>query len=394
MANYIAQGASRAAQNPLINTFQAVIGGEQVLACDARELHSFLQNRRQFADWMKQRIEQGGFTENLDYVSFSQKSEKPQPAANCSANAEKMSRQLRASPEVVKKSVGGRPTTEYVIAIDMAKHLGMMERNEQGKAIRAYFIEVEKQALHSTAAVRDVMTGARGDIPFVLNHFENEDGHSLTASLDELGVMWVCAGMLGDMLGLENTLALVQAHCRPEGVRMWMDQQVFVDEMNTHRLLARSGAAAADHVSDWLAREVLPALRQASFDRLAGLNPDDAQQVDRLSAPQYMKQARELLYGYLETAFGDVCRAPALPQPSAALVDGLLASLLTNNRWLLSFDRNLQMSLQPVSRAAELVAVDERSDLEQLMRNVPVELLPELINRCVARLGSAAARRG
>ncbi|WP_217870873.1 BRO-N domain-containing protein [Chromobacterium violaceum] len=243
-------------------------------------------------------------------------------------------------------------------------------------------------------AAAPASAGARGDIPFVLNHFEDSDGHALTASLDGLGVMWVCAGMLGDMLGLENTLALVQAHCRPDGVRMWMDQQVFVDEMNTHRLLARSGSPAADHVSDWLAREVLPALRQASFDRLAGLDPADAQQVDRLSAPQYMKQARELLYGYLENAFGDVVQAPALPQPSAALVDGFLASILQHGRWLVSFDQNMQATMRQLKPVSAVVDVSEQAELESLIRHVPVALLPDLIAKCAARLGTAAARRG
>ncbi|WP_225548151.1 BRO-N domain-containing protein [Chromobacterium violaceum] len=242
-------------------------------------------------------------------------------------------------------------------------------------------------------AAAPAASGARGDIPFVLDHFENEDGHSLTASLDELGVMWVCAGMLGDMLGLENTLALVQAHCRPGGVQMWMDQQVFVDEMNTYLLLARSGSSAADRISDWLAREVLPALRQASFDRLAGLNPEDAQQVDRLSAPQYMKQARELLHGYLESAFGDVVQAPALPQPSAALVDGLLANILQHGRWVVSFDHNMQATMRQIKPSAGVVDVLDRAELEKLIRNVPVALLPDLITTCATRLGTAAARR-
>ncbi|WP_246880808.1 hypothetical protein [Chromobacterium violaceum] len=226
----------------------------------------------------------------------------------------------------------------------------------------------------------------------MLNHFEDEDGHSLTASLDELGVMWVCASMLGDMLGLENTLALVQAHCRPGGVQMWMDQQVFVDEMNTYLLLAHSGSAAASHVSDWLAREVLPALRQASFDRLAGLNPEDAQQVDRLSAPQYMRQARDLLYGYLESNLSPA--ASPLPQPSQAFVDGLLASILQHSRFVVSFDQDMQMRMRQIKPTSGVVDVSDRAELENLIRHVSVALLPDLITACAKRLGTAAARRG
>lgn len=80
-----------------------------IQAVNARELHAFLQNKRQFADWIKQRISEYDFVENQDFVSFSQNCEKPK---------------------------GGRPTTEYAITLDMAKELSMVERNEQGELSR------------------------------------------------------------------------------------------------------------------------------------------------------------------------------------------------------------------------------------------------------------------
>lgn len=95
-----------------------------IQAVNARELHAFLQNKRQFSDWIKQRIAEYDFIENQDFVSFSQNCEKPK---------------------------GGRPTTEYAITLDMAKELSMVERNEQGKMARRYFIECERVA-------RQVMT--------------------------------------------------------------------------------------------------------------------------------------------------------------------------------------------------------------------------------------------
>ena len=92
-------------------------GQEQVV--NARELHKVLGNKRQFSDWIKQRIEQYGFIEDIDFTTFSQFCEKPQ---------------------------GGRPTTEYALTLDTAKEIAMVENNEQGRKIRRYFIEVEKKA--------------------------------------------------------------------------------------------------------------------------------------------------------------------------------------------------------------------------------------------------------
>lgn len=81
---------------------------------NARELHEFLENKRQFADWIKQRISQYGFIENEDFT--------------------------------VHKFVNGKATQiDYVITIDMAKELSMVENNENGKAARKYFIQCEKQ---------------------------------------------------------------------------------------------------------------------------------------------------------------------------------------------------------------------------------------------------------
>ena len=86
-----------------------------IQAVSARELHAFLQSRQQFADWIKNRIADYDFVENQDFVTFSENYEK------------------------------GRPRLEYALTLDMAKELSMVERNEQGKEARRYFIECEKQ---------------------------------------------------------------------------------------------------------------------------------------------------------------------------------------------------------------------------------------------------------
>lgn len=41
-------------------------------AVDARLLHEFLGSKRNFSDWIKDRIRKYEFIENQDYVSFSQ----------------------------------------------------------------------------------------------------------------------------------------------------------------------------------------------------------------------------------------------------------------------------------------------------------------------------------
>jgi anti-repressor protein len=91
--------------------------GEKIV--DARDLYIALGVKTRFADWIKYRINEYGFIEGTDFVSFSEISEKPQ---------------------------GGRPSSIYAITIDMAKELAMIENNEKGRAVRKYFIAVEKAA--------------------------------------------------------------------------------------------------------------------------------------------------------------------------------------------------------------------------------------------------------
>lgn len=102
-------------KNGLIKVYETN-NGEKIV--NARELHEGLCNKRQFADWIKQRITEVDAIENEDFVSISQNCEKP---------------------------IGGRPTIEYWLKLPTAKEMAMLERNEKGKAYRRYLIAVEEK---------------------------------------------------------------------------------------------------------------------------------------------------------------------------------------------------------------------------------------------------------
>jgi phage anti-repressor protein len=85
---------------------------------NARELHEFIESKRQFADWIKDRIEKYGFVENTDYTLVSQNYE---------------------------TSTGGTVRKDYILKIDTAKEIAMVENNDKGKQIRRYFIELENR---------------------------------------------------------------------------------------------------------------------------------------------------------------------------------------------------------------------------------------------------------
>ncbi len=100
-----------------MSTFPTIIdtsiGGEDIKAVNARDLWNFLEVWDKFSDWIKPRIED--FILDIDYQSLS----------------------------VVPEN-GGRQI-DYILSIDMAKNIAMMQKNEKGKEVRKYFIECERK---------------------------------------------------------------------------------------------------------------------------------------------------------------------------------------------------------------------------------------------------------
>lgn len=101
----------------LIPVFAVTIGGSPVNAIDARKLYEFLEIKSEFRHWIKNRINDYGFIQDIDFI-----------AGNF---------------------LPGSDRVDYHCSIDMAKELAMVERNEKGKEARQYFIECERRLLES-----------------------------------------------------------------------------------------------------------------------------------------------------------------------------------------------------------------------------------------------------
>lgn len=84
-----------------------------------RELHEALGIETQYTKWFERMCEYG-FVENQDYILVSQK---------CLTN----------NPKNPYTTI-----TNHAIKLDMAKEIAMIQRNEKGKQVRQYFIQVEK----------------------------------------------------------------------------------------------------------------------------------------------------------------------------------------------------------------------------------------------------------
>lgn len=103
----------------LIQIQKATIGNEEINSANARDIHSFLEVKTPFHMWIKRAIEKYDFIENQDF------------ALNKNVHGE---------------NKGQFVSTDYIVTIDMAKELSMLENNDKGKQARKYFIEAEKKS--------------------------------------------------------------------------------------------------------------------------------------------------------------------------------------------------------------------------------------------------------
>ena len=109
----------------LVPVYRGTIGGVPAHVVNARELHTYLENGDKSAGWIPDRIEKYGFVEDQDFALISVNSE-------------------------IKKGRGGdRRSKDYLISLDMAKELSMVENNAKGREARRYFIAMERKALEA-----------------------------------------------------------------------------------------------------------------------------------------------------------------------------------------------------------------------------------------------------
>lgn len=107
---------------------------------NARDLHEFLESKKVFVNWIKGRALKYGLVKGVDYEVIAQMGKNPQ---------------------------GGRPQSEYLLTIDAAKELAMVEGNHKGKQARLYFIDVEKR-LKAVKAEVDKLVPAMSQAEIIL----------------------------------------------------------------------------------------------------------------------------------------------------------------------------------------------------------------------------------
>ena len=96
------------------------INENQEVVISGRDLHDKLNIESKYIDWINRMIDYG-FSENIDFIYSSELSQK------------------KEGSRIVNREI-----TNHTLSLDMAKEIAMLQRNEKGKEVRRYFIQIEK----------------------------------------------------------------------------------------------------------------------------------------------------------------------------------------------------------------------------------------------------------
>ena len=107
------------------------IGGRNINIASAKALHRAMRVGRDFTNWIKGRISQYGFIAGVDYI-----------------RVENLS-----PPKLASAKYRQQIEHDYLLSLDMAKEVAMVERNDQGRAVRRYFIQCEEELKRSVPEI-------------------------------------------------------------------------------------------------------------------------------------------------------------------------------------------------------------------------------------------------
>lgn len=108
-------------ENELVAVYTTSTGERVVYGTD---LHRVLEIKSNYREWANRRFSDIGAVEYEDFESVE-----------------------------ISTLAGGTPKKEHIIRLDTAKEMAMLERNERGKQVRRYFIQIEKKYKNNTSGM-------------------------------------------------------------------------------------------------------------------------------------------------------------------------------------------------------------------------------------------------
>lgn len=170
-------------KNEILSLLQyaQMLAEDETQCINSREVHRLLNVGRDYSKWIKARIQQAGFVEYQDFIAVQELAvDLPKSA---SKNTDYF---LRDKMDGQRETRGGHNRFDYLITLDMAKHLCLMEKNEIGRAIRQHFIDAERQLRQSDPkAFKNTLAQTRARLASIDRQREMTD--AIKAHLERTG---------------------------------------------------------------------------------------------------------------------------------------------------------------------------------------------------------------
>lgn len=115
-----------------ITLFPEMLNRQHVLVADGRHVHQVLESKQDYTTWIKRRIRQYDFVAGIDYLLHQTVEQLPHLGCLRSVAMDR-----------------------YLVSLDMAKELAMVEKTPMGKKVRRYFIECERKLIERAILVVD-----------------------------------------------------------------------------------------------------------------------------------------------------------------------------------------------------------------------------------------------
>lgn len=197
-----------------------------------RDLHEFLGIKTPFRVWHQRMIAYYGFEENEDYKKVFEKS---------------------------YTAGGEQAVVDYMISVDMAKEIAMVQRSIKGKTARKYFIEVEKKFRANQVEVTNALPISTNSlvvdsIDFNLPSIINTTSSNLTANFrDTAKLIGVRENLLVNWLLLNN-------YCYRDKKGSIKPYAKFMDYFAMREFTTESGHSGMQTLINAKGREIFKAL--------------------------------------------------------------------------------------------------------------------------------------
>lgn len=143
----------------LIKIQNEQIGEYRINSVNARDLHKSLGVGKDFSTWIKARLKKTQAELNIDYVvqnalnsgiSAGRQNGRAGLNGSISTAPQNYGAGLNGEKKAAPQNGGaGLNKIEYIISLDLAKEIAMLESNEKGREIRKYFIDCERKYIQS-----------------------------------------------------------------------------------------------------------------------------------------------------------------------------------------------------------------------------------------------------